>query len=66
MKLNEGPVDRVIRVIVGIALLVLAITGVAAGVWMWLAYVLGAILLLTGIVGFCPLYALFKISTAKK
>lgn len=66
MKMNEGPVDRIIRVIVGIALIALGLLGVATGVWMWVAYILGVILLLTGIVGFCPLYKLFKTSTAKK
>jgi cytochrome b subunit of formate dehydrogenase len=66
LKLNEAPIDRIIRVIVGIALLALGLFGVAAGIWMWVATILGAILLVTGIVGFCPLYALFKISTAKK
>ncbi len=53
------------RVIVGIVLLALALLGVAAGIWMWLAYIFGAILLLTGIIGFCPLYTLFKFSTKK-
>jgi len=66
MKMNEGPVDRIIRVLVGIALIALGLLGVATGVWMWVAYILGAILLVTGIVGFCPLYKLFKLSTAKK
>jgi uncharacterized membrane protein YuzA (DUF378 family) len=66
MKMNEVPVDRIIRVLVGIALIALGLLGVASGVWMWVAYVLGAILLVTGIVGFCPLYTLFKLNTAKK
>ena len=66
MKMNEGPVDRIIRVLVGIALIALGLLGIVSGVWMWVAYILGAILLLTGIVGFCPLYKLFKTSTAKK
>ena len=66
MKMNEGPVDRIIRVIAGIALVALGLLGVVSGVWMWVAYLLGAILLVTGIVGFCPLYKLFKLSTAKK
>jgi hypothetical protein len=57
--------DRIIRVIVGIVLLALGVLGVAAGVWMWLAYIFGAILLLTGIIGFCPLYTLLKFSTKK-
>jgi fatty acid desaturase len=66
LKLNESPVDRIIRVVAGIALLVLGFAGIAAGAWMWVAYIVGAILLVTGIVGFCPLYALLKISTNKK
>ncbi len=66
MKINESPLDRIIRVILGIILLALGLTGVAAGFWMWVAYILGAILLATGIVGFCPLYTLFKLNTNKK
>jgi hypothetical protein len=65
MKINESPVDRIIRVIVGIALIAIGLFGVAAGAWLYASYVLGAILVLTGIVGFCPLYRLFKFSTAK-
>jgi len=65
MKANESNLDRIIRVIVGIVLLALGLLGVATGVWMWLAYIFGAILLLTGIIGFCPLYTLLKFSTKK-
>jgi hypothetical protein len=66
MKLNEGSVDRIIRVIVGIAVLALGLFGGIGGWLLWVAYILGAILLITGIVGFCPLYTLFKFNTAKK
>ena len=66
MKLNEGSVDRIIRVIVGIAVLALGLFGGIGGWLLWVAYILGAILLITGIVGFCPLYTLFKFTTAKK
>jgi Flp pilus assembly protein TadB len=66
MKINESPVDRIIRVILGIVLLALGLAGVATGLWMWVVYILGAILLATGIVGFCPLYALLKIKTNKE
>ncbi|KAF0107617.1 MAG: hypothetical protein FD146_1651 [Anaerolineaceae bacterium] len=67
MKINEGPIDRIIRVIVGIALLALALFGFVGGGWLlWVVSILGAILLVTGIVGFCGLYALLKINTAKK
>jgi hypothetical protein len=58
MKRNTAGVDRVIRVVLGLA-------AVGAGVmfrsW-WGA--LGLIPLMTGLIGFCPLYALLKVSTA--
>jgi hypothetical protein len=63
MKVNEAAWDRIIRVVVGLVLFFLGITGVAGGVWMWVAYVLGVVMLLTGITGFCPLYSLFQITT---
>jgi uncharacterized membrane protein HdeD (DUF308 family) len=65
MKTNEGPLDRIARVVVGLVLIGLGLFGVAAGAWIYVTYVLGAILLLTGAVGFCPIYRLFKFSTAK-
>lgn len=61
--LNESTTDRVIRGIVGLILLVLALTSVVTGVWGIVAIVLGALLLVTGLVGFCPIYALFKMRT---
>ena len=66
MKMNEGGIDRVIRVVVGIGLLVLAflklgvmdanILGIAVAA-------VGAISLLTGLVGFCPAYMLLGMKT---
>ena len=58
MKLNEGGVDRILRVIVGIAVLSLAFIGPKTP-WAYL----GIIPLLTGMVGFCPLYALLGVNT---
>lgn len=63
LGLNESTPDRIIRVILGVALAALAITGVAAGPLAVVAWVLAAILLITGAIGFCPLYAIFRIST---
>jgi hypothetical protein len=65
MKVNEAAWDRILRVVVGIVFFFLGITGAASGAWMWVVYVLGVVLLLTGITGFCPLYSLFHISTHK-
>ena len=63
MKSNESGLDRIIRAIAGIVLLALYLSGIVTGGLGILVIVVGAILLLTGIVGICPLYALLKIKT---
>ena len=60
MKQNIGNVERILRIVVGAALVVAAAMG-AIGWWGWL----GLIPLATGLVGWCPPYALFGISTCK-
>jgi hypothetical protein len=65
MKTNESVLDRIIRVIVGIVFLALYFTGTVTGTLGIVLIVLGAVLLLTGVVGFCPLYKLLKINTNK-
>ena len=58
MKTNEGTIDRAVRVIAGLALIALAVTG-TIGVWGYI----GVVPLLTGIIGICPAYAIFGTST---
>ena len=65
MKVNESGVDRIIRVVLGIVLLALSFGSVVTGGMGIVVLVLGAVALLTGIVGFCPLYAMLKIRTNK-
>ncbi len=60
MKLNVGTVDRVIRAIIGIALIALTLTGVI-GIWGWI----GIIPLGSAAFSFCPLYTLLGINTRK-
>jgi hypothetical protein len=66
MKQNESNVDRIIRAVAGVVLLFLGFGGALSGGLAVVANVLGAVLLLTGALGFCPLYALLKLSTLKK
>jgi len=66
MKVNESGLDRVLRVVVGIALILLYLLGVVGGTLGVVLIVVGAIALITGLVGFCPLYSLLKIQTSKK
>ena len=56
MKANVGGIDRIARIIVGLALIALAATG-SVGVWGWIGFVP----LLTGLVRWCPLYPLLGI-----
>ena len=65
MKLNESNIDRIIRAVAGVILLYLGF-GVLSGGLGIVADVVGAVLLLTGAVGFCPLYAMLKLSTLKQ
>jgi hypothetical protein len=65
MKTNESALDRIIRGIVGIALIALYFTGTVTGALGIILLVIDAVLLLTGIFGFCPLYKLLNISTNK-
>jgi hypothetical protein len=60
---NEGTIDRVIRIVLGIALAAVAIVGAVSAPWLYVVWVVAAIAIVTGVVGFCPLYALFRVST---
>lgn len=63
MTRNEGTLDRAIRLIIGLVLLYVALfTGTAAALAVLLG-VVGAVLVLTAAVGFCPLYAALGIRT---
>lgn len=64
--INESGWDRVIRVVVGIVLLVLGFGGTLTGGLGLTAKILGVILTLTGLVGFCLIYRIFNIRTNKQ
>ncbi len=63
MKANEAGGDRIVRVILGIVLLYLGLGGVTAGILAIVLDVLGVVFLITGIAGFCPLYAALGLKT---
>ena len=60
MKVNVGGIDRILRILVGIVLIGLVATG-QIGWWGWL----GVIPLATGLIGWCPPYAMLGFSTCK-
>lgn len=62
---NESMVDRTLRIVAGAVILALGWTGAVTGAAGTVLKVLGFVPLLTGIVGFCPLYALLGWRTNK-
>lgn len=68
MQRNEGPIDRMVRLVLGAVALILAFvildagSGAAGGV---VLAVIGAIILFTAATGSCLLYSLFHFSTTK-
>ncbi len=61
MKANVGTLDRALRIIVGLILIGLTLSG-NIGVWGWI----GVVPLLTGIFRFCPAYTLIGVSSCKR
>jgi hypothetical protein len=58
MKTNEGNIDRILRIAVGLAVLSLAFVGPKTA----LGYI-GLVPLITGLVGICPLYSILGLNT---
>lgn len=61
MNTNVGKIDRTIRILIGVALLAASLFDII-GPWGWL----GVIPLLTGMLSFCPAYALFGVRTSQR
>ena len=58
MKVNEGVIDRSLRVVAGLVLIGLAATG-TVGLWGYI----GIVPLVTGALGICPIYSLLGINS---
>ena len=58
MKTNEGGLDRTLRILVGLVLVALTLSG-TIGMWGWI----GVVPIVTGALGWCPAYTLLGINT---
>lgn len=58
MKINVGGIDRILRIVAGLALIGATLAGLI-GVWGWV----GVVPLVTGLFKFCPLYSIFGMNT---
>jgi hypothetical protein len=69
MRTNVGTPDRIARLVLGAALVLLPLlSGLALfanPVWLWASIVVGAVLIITALLRFCPLYAILGVSTCK-
>lgn len=63
MKKNMGNIDRIVRILVAVIVAALYFTGTISGTVAIVLGVLAAIFVATSLVSFCPLYAIFGIST---
>lgn len=66
MRIDETSIDSVIRIFAAVFLFYLGFGGELAAAPAIIADILVVILLLTGVIGSCPLYALFRLSRQKK
>jgi len=66
MKKNMGLMDRLVRVILALIFAVLIVAKTLTGTLALILGILAAVFALTAVIGFCPLYCPFKLSTLKK
>lgn len=59
MTTNVGGIDRILRIVIGLALVIWAVMD--GPVWAWI----GVVPLVTGAIGWCPVYLPFGITTSK-
>ncbi|HOX96475.1 MAG TPA: DUF2892 domain-containing protein [Candidatus Woesebacteria bacterium] len=64
MVQNESETDRIVRVVLGTVSILIAYSTLE-GLWFYVLGVLGLILVITGLTGFCAIYKLLGISTKK-
>ena len=66
MKKNMGSVDRVIRIIIALVIIILFFTKAISGTLAVVLLILAGVFVITSILSFCPLYLPFGINTGKE
>ena len=66
MKQNMGTTDKVVRILIAVAIAALYFTNLISGTVAIVLLVLAGVFILTSLISFCPLYMPFGISTSKK
>lgn len=63
MRTNEAPWDRIVRVVLGLVALAVGSTALEPGTLAVVLSILGSILIVTALVGWCPLYSRLGVRT---
>jgi hypothetical protein len=66
MKSNMGSADKIIRIVLAALVAILFFTNVITGTVGIILLVVAAVFVLTSLISFCPLYAVFGMNTGKK
>jgi O-antigen/teichoic acid export membrane protein len=66
MKQNMGTVDKAVRILVAVLIVILYFTNTISGTWALVLLALAAVFVATSFIGVCPLYLPFGIRTNKK
>jgi hypothetical protein len=66
MKKNVGSIDKVVRILIALVVIVLYFAHVISGTWAVILLIVSAILILTSFFGFCPIYWSLGMSSDKK
>lgn len=66
MKKNMGTLDRILRTLVALLIVVLYFSNMLVGTFGTILLIIAAIFLLTSLFSYCPMYAIFKVNTCNK
>ncbi|MEI6820516.1 MAG: DUF2892 domain-containing protein [Bacteroidota bacterium] len=65
MKKNMGTIDKAIRILVAVVVVILFFTGIISGILGIVLLVLAGVFVLTSLLSFCPLYTPLGLNTDK-
>lgn len=63
---NVGTVDRIVRAVIGVVLILAPFVAGLTGVWTWLLPLLGVVALGTSALKTCPLYSVLGVNTCRR
>jgi hypothetical protein len=66
MKKNVGSADKIIRLLLAAILIILFVFNVVSGILGYVLLAVAAVFIITSLLGYCPLWAIFGVSTNKK